>query len=281
VTHKRTENPPRLFLQDPIIRDANVQDVNCCWGAIQVKDWFYGTFDDVNIGDWVAFTNVTVEDYRGTTFLQYWNANPDHSTPGFSVVSSGNAVPEPVAVKIEAIVSPFEDIYDPGCWYVPEKYESMRLSVMRVVVTEQGNGKAGDNYTLASTATPEDANFSCWAADYLNKDRVGYYHPYVEIDQEFCRVQGILEQYKNLSTGWDYYQLLTTKTEDFLITQTADFDDDCDVDFGDFGHFANYWLVDCHSDLNLCGGADIEEDYVVDVNDLGELVYCWLDGVEG
>jgi len=232
----------------------------------------------------VEFFNVTVEDYRGTTFLQYWNANPDYSTPSFVIVSSNNPVPEPVLVNIEEISSPVEDLGDPGCWYVAdhlaEKYESMWLSVRDVTVTDKDNGKASDNYTLQSSAEPDDPNFSCWAADYMNEDAVGDYHPYVEIDQNFCGVQGIFEQYKNIGDGWDYYQLITTETEDFLVTQPADFDDDCDVDFADFGYFAWYWLVECYSNPDLCGPADMAQNGVVDEYDLAQFAYYWLDGVE-
>ena len=281
VSHKRTDSRPRLILQDPIIRDPNIQNANCFWGAIQVKDWWYDSFDDVVVGDWVEFTNVTVEDSRGTTFLQYWNANPDSSMPGFAIVSSGNPVPEPVTVSIDEIVSPVEDLHDPGCWYVgdhrSEKYESMRIRIRDVTVTDMGNGKASDNYTLQSYAV-NDPNFSCWTADYMNDDAVGLYHVYVEIGRSFCRVQGILEQYKNLSTGWDYYQLLTTKTEDFSATQPGDLDDDCDVDLGDYGQFSKYWQAECPFDPNLCGGADMLQDGVVDAFDLRKLVYYWLDG---
>jgi len=283
VTHKRTDSRPRLILQDPIIRNPGIQDANCCWGAIQVKDWFYTSFTGVAVGDWVQFTNVTVEDYRGTTFLQYWNSNPNHSTPGFTIISHNNPVPQPLMVGLDEITSPVEDIYDPGCWYVAdheaEKYESMWLKIRDVTVTDKGNGKASDNYTLQSAAEPDDPNYSCWAADYMNDDKAGLYHPYIQIDQHFCTVQGILEQYKNLDDGWDYYQLLTTKTEDFLVVQPADFDDDCDVDLADCSYFAEYWLVDCSADPDLCGGADLTENDFVNIADWAKFASYWLDGV--
>jgi len=49
-----------------------------------------------------------------------------------------------------------------------------------------------------------------------------------------CRIQGIVEQYTNPGSGWDYYQLVTTKTADFLDTQPADLNGDCNVDLIDF-----------------------------------------------
>jgi len=284
VTYKLSKSRPRLVLQDTIIRDPNAQGDDVCWSAIQVKDWFYqGSFDNVAVGDWVEFNNVTVEDYRGTTFLQYWSANPDSSVPSFTIVSSNNPVPEPVMVSLNEIPSPVEDAGSPGDWYVidhrAEKYESMRLEIRDIIITAKDNGKADDNYTFQSVTELSDSNFSCWAADYMNVDSVGDYHPYVEIGQHFCTVRGVFEQYTNLGDGWDYYQLLTTETEDFLINQPGDLDGDCDVDLLDYGQFSQYWLAECYSDPNLCGGADIMTDDVVNTNDLSEFVYYWLEGI--
>jgi len=286
VTHKVSSPPlskPRIILQDPVVRNADIQGVNCCWGAIQVKDWFYTTFNNVNIGDWIEFTNVTVEDSQGTTFLQYWNSNP---MPSFSVISSDHPVPEPLVVDVNAITSPLlPDPYNSQYFYLEnhdaEKYESMWIKVRNISIIDKDLGKAGDNYVLQSSVAPNDPNFSCWAADYMNIDAIGDYHPYVEMDQHFCSVEGIFEQYTNISEGLgDYYQLITTETEDFLLIQPGDLDDDCDVDFSDFSEFAGYWLVSCSVDPNVCGRADLIEDNVVDQNDLNEFVFHWLEGMQ-
>jgi hypothetical protein len=273
VTCKLTESLPRLVLQDPIIRDPNAQGEAGCWGAIQVKNSIDTSFDGITVGDWVEFHDVTVEDYRGTTFLQYWSDNPDTS---FTIVSSNNPVPEPVVVDTNEIQSPLNGGYVND--HRVEKYESMRLEIRDVVITAKDNGKADDNYTLQSVAELSDPNFSCWATDYMNVDSVGDYHLYVEIGQHFCTVRGVLEQYTKLASDWDYYQLVTTETEDFLTGQTGDLDGDCDVDLLDYGHFSQYWLTECGSDPNLCGGADIVVDGDVNTDDLGEFVYYWLDG---
>jgi len=51
VTHKPPTGRPRLIIQDPNYPDG--------WGAIQVKDLYStGVFVDVNVGDWLSFTNV-------------------------------------------------------------------------------------------------------------------------------------------------------------------------------------------------------------------------------
>ena len=284
VTHKVSSPPlskPRIILQDPVVRNADIQGANCCWGAIQVKDWFYTTFNKVNIGDWVELNNVTVEDNWGTTFLQYWNSSP---MPSFSIVSSNNPVPEPLVVDVNAITSPLlPDLYDPRYFYLEnhdaEKYESMWLKIKKIFVVHKGLGKESDNYILQSSLEPNDPNFSCWAADYMNTDAGSYYHPYVEVGQHFCSIEGVFEQYTKISDGFDYYQLITTKTEDFLITQPGDFDDDCNVDFLDFGSFAEYWLASCPTDPNLCGGADLIDNDFVDEYDLMEFTSYWLEGI--
>jgi hypothetical protein len=215
---------PRIILQDPNDPDG--------WGAIQAKDWTstLELFDNVQIGDWVEFTNMLVEDFRGTTMLQ-WQTAYD---PGFTVVSQGNPLPPPVIVSVADVPAPIEGPV--GEWYVEnheaEPYESMRLIVRDVTVTQMDLGKAVDNYNLE---TP--AGQSCWAADYMNEDVDPWgYHPFVDLGQHFCAVAGVFEQYTRLSDGWDYYQLITQRTADLAIC--GDGDSDGDVDLDDLPRFA-------------------------------------------
>jgi hypothetical protein len=232
VTHIRPGGRPRLAIQDPNYRDG--------WGAIQVKGWSREAFDGIATGDWISLTNILVEDYRGTTFLQYQTEND----PNFTIVSSNNPLPRPLVVTIDEIAAPPEDT---DSWVVPnhnaEKYESMLIRINNVYVQGTGYGKSFDNYLLTSN---DDPNLICWVSDYMNndKDRDLIYHPLVEIDQNFCGVAGILEQYEGELDGirYDYYQLLTTTEEDFIIEQIADLDGDCDVDFADFSIFVEHWL---------------------------------------
>ncbi|MGD2094692.1 MAG: hypothetical protein PVH77_06770, partial [Phycisphaerales bacterium] len=178
--------------------------------------------------------------YRGTTFLQYQTEND----PNFTIISSNNPLPRLLVVTIDEIAAPPEDT---DSWVVlnhnAEKYESMFIRVNNVYVQGTGYGKAFDNYLLTSN---DDPNLGFWASDYINndKDRDLIYHPLVEIDQNFCGVAGILEQYEGESEGirYDYYQLLTTAEENFVIEQIADLDGDCDVDFADFSIFVEHWL---------------------------------------
>ena len=240
----------KLTLQDPAYPDG--------WGGIQIKDWTVDLelFDGVEVGDRVSLANVFVEEYRGNTLLQY---QPENS-PGFAVLSSGNPLPAHKLVTAGEIAAPVEG--PPREWYVAdhsaEKYEAMLLKVEDVTVTAMDLGKARDNYNLS------DAGADCWAADYINADRGDLYHPYVELDHHFQSVSGILEQYTK--NEWDYYQLLTTATDD-LSPMPGDADMDGAVDVGDLGILgANYG----QSGKTWFDG-DFTGDSVVNVGDLGIL----------
>jgi len=233
VTHKSPFGRPRLIIQDPAYPDG--------WGAIQVKDLYgMGVFDDVNVGDWISLTNVLVEEFKGTTFLQYMEEN----NAGFEILSSGNTLPMPLVVAVDEIVAPVEGL---DTWLVnnhnAEKYEAMLIKVINVNVEDTGYGKAYDDYVLASNTDP---NFTCWASDYMNadKDKGLIYYPNIKTGRNFCGITGFLEQYTDQQEGiyYDYYQLLTTSSDDFTIEQIADLDGDCDVDFLDFGIFTDHWL---------------------------------------
>ena len=204
VTYIAAGSRPRLVVQDPSHPDG--------WGAIQVKGWSgEDTFAGINVGDWVSATNVFVEENRGTTFLQFGG---DQLGPApnatFTVESTGNLVPAPKVVALDQILAPVGgNVTEHGA----ECFESMRLTVEDVIVTGLGLGKADDNYVLHN----DDGD--AWASDYVNEDK-GYfdlYHPHVQLGGQFASVTGVLEQYERSSSGWDYYQLLTTSTDDFQL----------------------------------------------------------------
>jgi hypothetical protein len=271
VTFKRSGGRPRLVLQDPNNPDG--------WGAIQVKGWSSDAFDNVAAGDWISLTNVLVEDFQGTTFLQYQSEND----PNLTVISMGNPLPRPVVITVDEIAAPVEDI---DVWAVPdhnaERYEAMTIRVVDVSVAILGEGKAYDNYVLTSNADP---NLTCWVSDYMNVDKEKglIYHPYIETGQRFCCVTGILEQYTGDSEGiyYDYYQLLTRSSEDFVVDQIADLDGDCDVDFIDFGILAGHWLEAGCDEPDWCGGADLVRDSSeqgVNILDLLRFSEYWLEG---
>ncbi|MFH1745832.1 MAG: hypothetical protein ABIG44_02190 [Planctomycetota bacterium] len=200
---------PRLILRDPNQVGG--------WAGIQVKDWIYpfDMFNDVQIGDRVELSNMLVEEYLGTTFLQRQSAY----NPVYNILSQGNPLPPPTIVSVDQIPAPLyvpDHPNGPG-WYVEnhdaEPFESMRLVVRDVLVTQMDLGKALDNYNLA-----DQAGNDCWATDYMNVDVDDWgYHPFVGYEQHFCAVAGVFEQYTRLSTRWDYYQLVTLDTPDLAI----------------------------------------------------------------
>jgi hypothetical protein len=260
---------PKLTLYDP--------NYPYGWGCITAKDPdLEGVFDDVNIGDWVSFTNMFVEEFRGNTLLLYLVVNDSN----LAILSRNNPLPRPLPLRVDGIAAPIEE--DDSCLVADrrsEKYEAMLIKVIDVIVQDDGKGKACDNYILQSNVDP---NLTCWASDYMNIDIEGIYHPYVKVGQNFCGVTGIVEQYVGEKDGivYDYYQLLTTCTEDFTIEQIADFDNDCDVDFPDFSAFAEHWLQSGCTEPDWCGGADLVHDAnaIVDMFDLREFTQNWLEG---
>lgn len=225
------------------IQDTNDPNALTGWGGIIVKNNKFtvdrAIFDDVNVGDWISFTNVLVNEDYGNTMLQF---EPDSS---FTIESSNNVLPEPLVVTVDEIAAPVEDF---DAWLVAdhnaEKYEAMLLQVKNIKVTARDLGAHFDNYALQDYISI-DPNQSCWATDYLNERQDEYgYHPFVQPGQHFCGVTGILEQYTGNRSGydWDYYQLLTIYTSDLKRYTPADLNGDCMVDFSDFAVFSQYWL---------------------------------------
>ncbi len=200
VTHKFPGSKPKLTLQDPSYPDG--------WGAIQVKDWTtsFDLYSAVSVGDWVSLTNMEVEESYGNTLLHFKSGN----SAGWTILSSGSALPAHRLVSLAEIAAPLEG--PPEEWYVAdhsaEKYEAMLLTVQGVSVSAKDLGAKRDNYSLHAAAG------DCWAADYMNVDRVDLYHPYVYVGAAFDSVSGILEQYTK--NEFDYYQLLTTCTADLV-----------------------------------------------------------------
>jgi len=161
------------------------------WGGIAAKD-FSGAdaFASINVGDWVSFTAIPVEEYRGNTQLAF------QSTSGMSILSSGNAMPTPITIT-DSIFS--------------EPYEAMLVQVDDVGITAKDLGAKGDNYNLQNLA----GNY--WASDYMNTDAGGYYHPLVSVGSSFDSISGIIEQYQK--NTWDYYQMLTLDTNSFTVPE--------------------------------------------------------------
>lgn len=267
VVVKVAGSRPRLILQDPNALDG--------WAGIQVKGWVADAFADVNVGDWVQLERTFVEENRGTTFLQYWDKNPDGSLPILTVVSRDNTLPRPVLVDVNDIRAP-EYLPAEDAWLVPdhsaERLESMLVQIRNIEVIELGIGKAQDNYVLRSLREPNDPHVRCWASDYMNGDRVkpALYLPGIEGAKRFRAVTGMLEQYTSLGDGYDYYQLLTLSQASVVGLCPADLDQDGDVDLRDFMAFAAQLLA-----ATTPSAADLNGDGIVDGADLDLFNAAW------
>lgn len=181
VINKWVGGSTKLTLYDP----AN----STGWGGIIAKA-FGSEFDSIQTGDWVSFTDILVEERSGNTQFSY------ETSSALNIESTGNILP----VGIDITASSFS-----------EQYESMYVKVNNVEITEKDIGKYGDNYNLQNT------NGDYWAADYMNIDAGGPYHPYVAVGATFESISGIIEH--KVSDGWDYYQMLTTGTSDFVVPE--------------------------------------------------------------
>lgn len=267
VVAKVAGGRPRLFLQDPNALDG--------WGAIQVKGWVSDAFASVNVGDWIEIEQTFAEEYRGTTFLQYWDENPDGSQPVLRIVSTGHTLPRPLVVDVNEIEAP-EYLLLEDAWVVAdhqaERLESMLLQIRDVVVVGQDLGKARDNYELQSFREPNDTGALCWASDYANQDRQkpDLYVPGIEMGRRFRAVTGVLEQYTNLGEGFDYYQLLTLSEKGLVGLCSADLDQDGDVDLWDYKLFTEQLLVPSSPPVG-----DLNQDGKVDSTDLDLFNAAW------
>lgn len=193
VTHVFLGGRPRVWLQDPAY---------ATWGAIVVKDWENGELaNHVNVGDWVRFDNILIEEFRGTTLLQYRKAVAPNVS--FSVQSTGNPVPDPVLLTAADLIIPVNHT-------TSEPYESMVAMLRDVTVGAKDLGKAGDNYELWQGSDV------AWGTDYMNVDAGGPYHPLIITGAHLDSITGIIEQYTYPPEGWDYYQLCTRFGSDIV-----------------------------------------------------------------
>jgi hypothetical protein len=183
VINKWIGGQTKLTIYDPANPDG--------WGGIIIKT--FGTeFAGIQEGNWISLTNVLVEERSGNTQLSFGAAS------GITVVSPVNVLPTGAVVTDTRF---------------SEKYESMRVLLYDVQITAMNLGRYGDNYNLQNT------NGDYWAGDYMNIEAGGIYHPLVSVGANFDRVSGIIEH--KISSGWNYYQLLTTETADFVIPEPA------------------------------------------------------------
>jgi len=193
VTHVWHGFNDRVYLQDP--NEAT-------WGAIVVKDGEGGELSNsVNVGDRVRLDNIYVDEFLGTTFLQYRRTlAPDVS---FTILDTGNPIPPPPILTAA-------DVSNPADRAATEPYESMVISLEGVWVGQRNLGKASDNYELVHQSTV------AWATDYMNVDAGAPYDPRIITGAFLQRITGVIEQYTKPADGWDYYQINTRFSADIV-----------------------------------------------------------------
>jgi len=186
----------RVYLQDP---------AHPTWGAIVVKDGEGGELTSaVSVGDWVSFQNIYVDEYGGTTLLQYRRSfAPEVS---FAVESSGNAVPASLLLTAA-------DVAYPPVHSVTEAYESMMVTLEDVTIGQMDLGRKDDNYELLQNSEV------AWATDYMNTDAGAPYDPRITPGAFLESITGVVEQ--NAFSGWDYYQLNTRSAADIVPEPTT------------------------------------------------------------
>lgn len=198
VTHTWAGFNDRVYLRDP---------AHPTWGAICVKDWEGDLISNVQIGDWVSFTDIYIEEYRGGTFLQ-WNREAEEPeqplSPDamFTIESSGNEVPDPTLLTAADLIVPVNHA-------ASEPYEHMVVTLEEVTVGTMDLGKNEDNYELI------DGTGIAWGTDYMNIDAGGPYDPHIVPGAFLDSITGIVDQYTKLPS-WDYYQLATRSAADVV-----------------------------------------------------------------
>ncbi|UCG15794.1 MAG: PEP-CTERM sorting domain-containing protein [Phycisphaerales bacterium] len=194
VTHKWSGFQDRVYLRDP---------AHPTWGAIMVKDSTVdrSLFNNVGLGDWVSLTDIYIEEFRGTTVLQY---SPTLApNVGYAVQSTGNPVPDPTLLTAADLIVPVDHA-------ASEPYESMIVKLENVTAGQKDLGKAGDNYELIQGAD------IAWGTDYMNIDAGAPYDPRIVTGAQLESITGVVEQYTKLTDGWDYYQLCTRSAGDIV-----------------------------------------------------------------
>ncbi|MFH1111287.1 MAG: IPTL-CTERM sorting domain-containing protein [Planctomycetota bacterium] len=192
IWHRAGDSNERVYLQDP---------AHATWGAIVVKDSHLGELsNNVNVGDWVSFDNIYIEEFRGTTFLQYNKTLAPSVT--FTVESTGNPVPAPTVLTAADLVVPVNHA-------ASEPYESMVVTLQNTIVGSKGLGKNSDNYELLQ------GDDTAWGTDYMNVDAGAPYDPPIVTRRMLLSITGVVEQYTSLPT-WDYYQVNTRGAADIV-----------------------------------------------------------------
>jgi len=177
----------RFALQDPSLGTE--------WAAVEVRGYpVYPT--GIEVGDQVDFDSVYVDEYRGATVLQYYNAS------SHTVNSSGHPPPEPLTVPLYNLRYP---AHPEDC----ERYAAMLLRIEEdVTIGAMDLGNHEDNYELVGVSGD-----TAWASDYANTDISSTY--YVSEGECYSQLTGILQRY-TAEPEWDYYQFLPRRNADYV-----------------------------------------------------------------
>ncbi len=193
VMHTWSGFNDRIYLRDP---------AHPTWGAIVVKDREGGELSNaVQVGDWVSFSSILIEESRGVTYLQYDRV--DAPNVSFTIQSSGNPIPSPTMLTATDIPVPVNHA-------ASEPYESMIVTLQDITIGVMDLGKADDNYELIQGSD------LAWGTDYMNTEAGGLYDPRIAPGVELQSITGIVEQYTKSTSGWDYYQINTRSAADIV-----------------------------------------------------------------
>lgn len=189
VTHKFKQ---RIVLQDPTLGSE--------WAAIEVRGYpVYPT--GIEVGDRVDFASVYVDEYRGVTTLQYYNAS------SHEVLSSGHPLPVPIPLAVWNVRYPAH----------PEDAERCAAMLVtlpgRITIGEMDLGNSEDNYEIVSYLGDV-----AWGSDYGNTDIDTTY--YVSSGDCYAQLTGIIQRYDN-DAEWDYYQFLPRGIADYVACSNA------------------------------------------------------------
>ncbi len=185
----------RITLQDPTLGDA--------WAGVEIRAFENeAPLGVVRVGDRVDFHDILVEEFRGGTIPQF------KSYSSFEILSSGNALPEPVLV-------PLADLANPPDRERCERYEGMLIAIEDVRVGQMDLGKAEDNYELS------DGSHAAWGSDYYNVDLAVPPFPkyHVARGERYARITGVFQEYAYPLEGWDYYQILPRGAADYARSE--------------------------------------------------------------
>lgn len=272
---------------------VHIQDTSGqLWGGIVLIDETDGAggygelVQQLEVGDLVTLHNVVYgpDSWTGNDVIYFQDASSYSIT--FDV-----GVPDAVEVTPNQIFGATGD--------VGEEYQSMRVTVKDVSISQMSIGNKGDVYEIVN----QDGDVAL-AGDYANSEKLysliwwdtdchhytcpdtptaspgkPFYNPisddgYGGVGQHFASISGIIE--KSVLTD-SYHQLLTVDSNDFEFAIPGDANGDRKVDSSDATILAGNW----QSTNATWWDGDFNNDKMVDASDATILAGHWQEGVDG